>query len=91
MPVLVKCLGKTYQTLQQTALVLLLHLQLATKHAEDVEWLAIDCGFARKMDAMAAGLFINQMVIWKCAYIYFTSNYLLYLCVFLFCSPGMCM
>ena len=50
MPILVhKCMGQSYDTLRQTALVIILHLILATKDADDIDWLAVDCGFAKKL------------------------------------------
>ena len=50
MPVLVnKCMGQTFDKLRQTALVIIVHLILVTKSSDDIDWLACDCDFARKL------------------------------------------
>ncbi len=51
MPILVNkmLMGPSYILLRQTALVLLLHLVLATKVTADIDWLVEHCGFPEKL------------------------------------------
>lgn len=44
-----KCMGQQYDVLRQTALVIIIHVVIAAKSLQDVDWLVTEVDFARKL------------------------------------------